>query len=84
VSLFIYILSALLTVFISESFMGKGNKKADWKSIKIGWQTLYTNQNLRIITLMDIIEGIAGGIWIGGISLVFVKEVLNKNEQWWG
>ncbi|WP_264752971.1 MFS transporter [Bacillus sp. ZJS3] len=84
VSLFLYILSALLTFFISESFMGKGNKKADWKSIKIGWQTLYTNQNLRIITLMDIIEGIAGGIWIGGISLVFVKEVLNKNEQWWG
>ncbi|PLR92839.1 hypothetical protein [Bacillus sp. T33-2] len=33
---------------------------------------------------MDILEGIASGIWIGGITLVFVKEVLNKGEQWWG
>jgi len=33
---------------------------------------------------MDILEGIGSSIWIGGITLVFVNEVLQKGEQWWG
>ncbi len=34
--------------------------------------------------IVDIIEGIASGIWIGGITLAFVREVLHKGENWWG
>jgi MFS family permease len=83
-TLTLYILSALSTTLISEKFHGKSKSKPNWDSIKVGWLILYKNVNLRIITLMDIIEGIAGGIWIGGITLVFVKEVLGTNEQWWG
>ena len=50
-----------------------------------GWSYLFlTSQNMRVITFMDLLEGIASGIWIGGISLVFVIEVLEKDESWWG
>ncbi|CAM3987205.1 hypothetical protein [Mesobacillus zeae] len=39
---------------------------------------------MRTITTMDILEGISSGIWIGGITLGFVNEVLKKGDQWWG
>lgn len=53
-------------------------------SIKEGWIALFGSKNTRIVAMMDIIEGIAGGIWIGGITLVFVKQVLVQGEEWWG
>ncbi|MGG2015209.1 MFS transporter [Bacillus sp. S10(2024)] len=39
---------------------------------------------LRMVTLMDMIEGIAGSIWVGAITLVYVKEALHQSVQWWG
>ncbi|MED5053823.1 MFS transporter [Anoxybacillus rupiensis] len=83
-ALSLYILSALSTLLISEKFRGASKSRPNWNSIKIGWSILFKNANLRLITIMGIIEGIAGGIWIGGITLVFVKEILKQNETWWG
>ncbi len=33
---------------------------------------------------MDVSEGIAGAVWIGAITLVFVTEALNQTTEWWG
>jgi hypothetical protein len=33
---------------------------------------------------MEVLEGMAAGVWASAIVYVFVKEVLNKNEAWWG
>lgn len=52
--------------------------------MKEGWIHLWNNATLRFVTLMDVIEGIAGQIWVGAITLVYVKEILHKGEQWWG
>lgn len=52
--------------------------------MKEGWIHLWSNSTLRLVTLMDVIEGIAGQIWVGAITLVYVKEILHKGEQWWG
>ncbi|MGG0812141.1 MFS transporter [Paenibacillus alvei] len=60
----------------------KSNKKS--RSILTGWTYLFTHPKLRVITWMDILEGVAGGIWIGGVTLVFAQEVLHKDEAWWG
>lgn len=30
------------------------------------------------------IQSLAGSVWVGAIILVFVKEILHKNESWWG
>ncbi|NEZ44546.1 MFS transporter [Paenibacillus alvei] len=60
----------------------KSNKKSH--SILAGWTYLFTHPKLRVITWMDILEGVAGGIWIGGVTLVFAQEVLHKDEAWWG
>ncbi|WP_232696951.1 MFS transporter [Brevibacillus daliensis] len=59
-------------------------KKTSWKAMKEGWVILWKNRAVRIVTIMDIVESIAGGVWIGAITLVFVKEILLQNEAWWG
>lgn len=61
----------------------KANKKSN-SIMAGGWTYLFTHPKLRVITWMDILEGIAGGIWIGGVTLVFAQEVLHKDEAWWG
>ncbi|MDP1420335.1 MFS transporter [Peribacillus simplex] len=58
--------------------------KSKWVLMNEGWGILWRNQTLRMVTLMDVIEGMAGSIWIGAITLVYVKEALNQGEQWWG
>lgn len=55
-----------------------------WTLMKEGWLHIWSNSTLRLVTLMDVIEGIAGQIWVGAITLVYVKEILHKGEQWWG
>ncbi len=52
--------------------------------MKEGWLLLWRNRTLRTVALMDVVEGMAGAIWIGALTLVYVKEALNREEQWWG
>lgn len=52
--------------------------------MKEGWIYLWKIPTLRLVTLMDVIEGVAGSIWIGALTLIYVKEVLHQGEQWWG
>lgn len=61
-----------------------GGAKPGWEVIREGWFYLWRNPTLRIVTMMDMIEGIAGTIWVGAITLVYVKEVLHQGEAWWG
>jgi hypothetical protein len=39
---------------------------------------------LRTVTIADLLECVAGGVWIAAILLVYVKEVLAKGDEWWG
>lgn len=82
---------ALLTLSLLSSIPLKTRtitgieKRPKMEVIKEGWSILFSPINkMRTLTTMDVLEGIASGIWIGGISLVFVNEVLGKGEEWWG
>ncbi|MBM6617715.1 MFS transporter [Bacillus suaedaesalsae] len=59
-------------------------RQSKWGLMKQGWNLIYTNKTLRMITLMDVIEGMAGSIWIGAVTLVYVEEALHQGEEWWG
>lgn len=61
-----------------------GKAKPTWEAIKEGWAIIWNIPTLRMVTLMDAIEGLAGTIWVGAITLVYVKEVLGQSEVWWG
>ncbi|MBA2876184.1 MFS family permease [Anoxybacillus caldiproteolyticus] len=49
-----------------------------------GWKYLFQHQGLRIMIAMDLIEAFVGTIWIGAVTLTYVKEALGKSETWWG
>lgn len=84
-SIIFLIISFLTSLPIKSKERKESAKRPKWDIIKAGWFILFSKSNkIRTITIMDILEGIASGIWIGGITLVFVKEVLKKEEQWWG
>lgn len=55
-----------------------------WNVLWEGWLILWKNRSLRLITFMDLVEGLAGSIWLGAITLAFVKEALGQEEGWWG
>jgi MFS family permease len=79
---------ALICLFITAATF-KNEKVPDkpvskWNAIKEGWGHLWSNQTLRVVTIMDMIEGMAGTIWVGAITFVYVKEVLHQDVQWWG
>jgi MFS family permease len=57
---------------------------SSWNVLREGWLILWKNRSLRLITFMDLLEGLAGSIWIGAIMLAFVKEALGQQEGWWG
>lgn len=55
-----------------------------WKSIREGWHTIWKLSSLRTIIMMEIVEGIGNGAWMGAILLVYVKQILHRGEEWWG
>lgn len=39
---------------------------------------------VRDITVMDMIEALAGSVWSSAILLAFTAAVLHETEVWWG
>lgn len=55
-----------------------------WDTLKEGWVLIWKSPRLRALTVMDVTDMFGGSVWAGAFMLVFVKEVLLKDEQWWG
>jgi MFS family permease len=86
-SLVIMLISTLSLWWVKDDTVvekGDDEKVSSWESMKTGWSTIWRTPTLRIVTMMDVIEGIANGVWAGAISLVYVNEVLHKGADWFG
>lgn len=84
-SLFLLIISTLSSLKIKNDKLKTVERRPRLEVIKEGWFVLFSKKNhLRTITTMDILEGIASGIWIGGVTLLFVSQILKEGEEWWG
>src|SRR5699024_1073647 len=59
-------------------------QKGKLNLIKKGWKSLLSTPVLRKIVVMEILEAIAGTVWIAAILYVFVNEALQVGEEWWG
>ncbi|GAX91555.1 MFS transporter [Effusibacillus lacus] len=83
----LYFLSSLFLLFIkgkSKNYQITHKKVSKREAMKEGWVTIWRTPQLRIVTMMDLVEGVANGVWAGALLLVYVKEVLHKGEEWWG
>ncbi|WP_081657971.1 MFS transporter [Sporosarcina ureae] len=59
-------------------------EKGTWQQMSRGWKTVSTSPVLKRIVWMDILETIAGTVWIAAILYVFVSDALVADEKWWG
>ncbi|WP_042353524.1 MFS transporter [Bacillus rubiinfantis] len=85
----VLIWTAFIAIWITAKYLDRiddysQEDQSKWDVMREGWLLIWKNQTLRLVTLMDSIEGMAGSIWIGAITLVYVKEALNQGELWWG
>ena len=80
----LFILSSILLSLLDEVPTSSMEQASKREQLKKGWGLLSSIPILRQITKIDILETIAGTVWVAAIILVFVTEALNRDERWWG
>lgn len=85
----LFVASTIMMALIKDNdddvMMDKKQKKlSKWDTLKEGWVTIWKTPPLRTISIVDFIESIANVVWIAAIMYVYVDQVLQTNEQWWG
>ncbi|MGD8191633.1 MFS transporter [Brevibacillus ginsengisoli] len=83
----LYIASSLFLLPLPEESEGSTESKestSKWESIRAGWEHIWNQPSLRTVILSEVIDGLAGGVWISAILLVYVKEALLQGAEWWG
>lgn len=60
------------------------DEKAETASARSIWKDLMIIPVVRDITVMDMIEALAGSVWSSAILLAFTAAVLHETEVWWG
>ena len=80
----LFLLSSLLLSGLDRVDSAVPETQNKWRQITQGWKTVSRTPVLKRIAVMDILETIAGAVWIAAILYVFVSEALAADEQWWG
>ncbi|WP_052353839.1 MFS transporter [Neobacillus jeddahensis] len=81
-TLSLYIISTLFMALIThESSLQAPDQQSRKDILKEGWRILWGSQQLRTISMMNILETLANGVWIAAILFVYVAEALNKGES---
>ncbi|MDN4593215.1 MFS transporter [Polycladomyces subterraneus] len=82
-----FLFSSISLQWVNES--GQPREKAENRLPKreqwlIGWKTLWSRPILRRLVMTDILDTAAGSVWVGALTLVFVKDILHRGSEWWG
>ncbi|WP_342455313.1 MFS transporter [Planococcus sp. A6] len=80
----LFLLSSLLLSGLDRVDSAPPEPQNKWRQITKGWHTVSQTPVLKRIALMEMLETIAGAVWIAAILYVFVSEALAVDEKWWG
>ncbi|WP_305910647.1 MFS transporter [Guptibacillus hwajinpoensis] len=78
----LYCISTIMMAMIENT--SKDQKRKRKIPLLSGWQTIWKHPILRTIHIMIFLESIANVVWIAAILYIFVSDVLQKSEAWWG
>lgn len=81
---FLFLLSCLLLSFLPHVNHIEEREQNFWLQLTEGWKSIGSTPVLKTTIQMDILETIAGTVWIAAIVYVFVEQGLHVGEQWWG
>lgn len=80
----LFIISSFLLCFLETVYAKTLESAGKIEQIQEGWKTLFHTPVLRKIALMDLLESLAGTVWIAAVLYVFVSEALEVDQTWWG
>lgn len=82
--LILYIISSFLMLFLPKAEVEVLESETNLEILLKGWKLVARDSRLRLFVSVNLLETFSNTIWVSSIILVFVTELLNKTESYWG
>ena len=82
--LILYIISSFLMLFLPNAEVEVLDSETNLEILLKGWKLVARDPRLRLFVSANLLEIFSNTIWVSSIILVFVTELLNKTESYWG
>lgn len=82
--LMLYIISSFLMLFLPKAEVEVLESETNLEVLLEGWKLVARDPRLRLFVSANLFEIFSNTIWVSSIILVFVTELLNKTESYWG
>lgn len=82
--LILYIISSFLMLFLPNAEVEVLESETNIEILLKGWKLVARDPRLRLFVSANLLEIFSNTIWVSSIILVFVTELLNKTESYWG
>ncbi|QGM30623.1 MFS transporter [Bacillus sp. N3536] len=80
----LFLVSSILTYLLDHVNHVEKKEESLFTQLSVGWKSIMDTPVLRKIILIDILETIAGTVWIAAILYIYVEQALKEGEHWWG
>ena len=82
--LILYIISSFLMLFLPKAEVKVLESETNLEILLKGWKLVARDSRLRLFVSANLLEIFSNTIWVSSIILVFVTELLNETESYWG
>ena len=82
--LMLYIISSFLMLFLPNAEVEVLESETNLEVLLKGWKLVARDPRLRLFVSANLFEIFSNTIWVSSIILVFVTELLNETESYWG
>ena len=82
--LMLYIISSFLMLFLPNAEVEVLDSETNLEILLKGWKLVARDPRLRLFVSANLLEIFSNTIWVSSIILVFVTELLNETESYWG
>ena len=82
--LILYIISSFLMLFLPKAEVEVLESETNLEIVLKGWKLVARDPRLRLFVSANLFEIFSNTIWVSSIILVFVTELLNETESYWG
>ena len=82
--LILYIISSFLMLILPNAEVEVLESETNLEILLKGWKLVARDPRLRLFVSANLLEIFSNTIWVSSIILVFVTELLNETESYWG
>ena len=82
--LILYIISSFLMLLLPKAEVEVLESETNLEILLRVWKLVARDSKLRLFVSANLLEIFSNTIWVSSIILVFVTELLNKTESYWG